>query len=101
MKGKILFVAGLGVGYLLGARAGRARYEQIKDAARAVWTNPTLQKSVDDVEAFVKDKAPDVAEFVAENAKKVAAQVTGKKTPTAGDAAPKPDPKPEPKPDAL
>jgi hypothetical protein len=91
VKGKILFVAGLGVGYILGARAGRVRYEQIKDAARTVWTSPTLQKSVDDAEAFVKDKAPEVAEFVAENAKKVVAQVTRKKTSTAGEAQPKPD----------
>ena len=33
MKGKILFVVGLGVGYVLGTRAGRERYEQIKQAA--------------------------------------------------------------------
>jgi len=85
MKGKILFVAGLGVGYLLGTRAGRERYEQIKSAAIRVWTSPTLQKSVDDVGAFVADKAPDVAEFVTETAKKVAAQVTSKKKPRAAD----------------
>lgn len=36
MKGKILFIAGLGVGYVLGTRAGRERYEQIKAAAARV-----------------------------------------------------------------
>ncbi len=30
MKGKIGLVVGLGVGYVLGTRAGRERYEQIK-----------------------------------------------------------------------
>jgi membrane protein DedA with SNARE-associated domain len=30
MKGKIGLVVGLGVGYVLGTRAGQERYEQIK-----------------------------------------------------------------------
>ncbi len=71
MKGKIVFVAGLGVGYVLGARAGRARYESIKKAALKLWNDPRLQKQVVAAEAFVKDKAPDVAGLVAGGAKKV------------------------------
>lgn len=78
MKGKILFLAGLGVGYVLGTRAGRERYEQIKAAASNLWNAPVVQKRVDDVQEFVKDKAPDVAEFVADGAKKVVAQVSGR-----------------------
>nr|BFE60441.1 hypothetical protein GCM10020063_049670 [Dactylosporangium thailandense] len=34
--------AGLAVGYVLGTRAGRAKYEQIVDNARQVRANPTL-----------------------------------------------------------
>ncbi|AYF97902.1 YtxH domain-containing protein [Protaetiibacter intestinalis] len=78
MKGKILFLAGLGVGYVLGTRAGRQRYEQIKAAASNLWNAPIVQKRVDDVQDFVKDKAPEVAEFVADGAKKVVAQVAGR-----------------------
>jgi hypothetical protein len=78
MKGKILFLAGLGVGYVLGTRAGRERYEQIKAAASNLWNAPVVQKRVDDVQEFVKDKAPEVAEFVADGAKKVVAQVSGR-----------------------
>jgi len=81
MKGKILFLAGLGVGYVLGTRAGRERYEQIKAAASNLWNAPAVQKQVDNVQDFVKDKAPDVVEFVADGAKKVAAQVSGRSTP--------------------
>ena len=33
MKGKILFVAGLGLGYIFGTRAGREKYEQLKTLA--------------------------------------------------------------------
>ncbi|HXR44179.1 MAG TPA: YtxH domain-containing protein [Pseudolysinimonas sp.] len=77
MKGKILFVAGLGIGYVLGTRAGRERYEQLKEQAARLWNDPRVQKQVDAVEGFVKDKAPDVAEFVSGGAKKVVAQVSG------------------------
>jgi len=79
MKGKILFVAGLGLGYVLGTRAGREKYEQLKSSAMKLWNDPRVQRQVDAAETFVKDKAPDVAEFVSDNAKKVVSQVTGKK----------------------
>lgn len=45
--GKITFFAGVGVGYVLGAAAGRQRFEQIKSAATKTWNNPTVQKGVD------------------------------------------------------
>ena len=82
MKGKILFVAGLGIGYVLGTRAGREKYEQLKSAAMKLWNDPRVQRQVDAAESFVKDKAPDVAEFVSDGAKKVVSQVTGKKLAT-------------------
>jgi hypothetical protein len=80
MKGKILFVAGLGLGYVLGTRAGRERYEQLKASVLKVWNDPRVQKQVDAVEDFVREKAPEVAEFVSDGAKKVVAQVSGKKS---------------------
>jgi hypothetical protein len=84
MKGKILLVVGLGVGYVLGARAGRGRYEEIKDAAGKLWNDPRVQKQRANAEGFVKDKAPDVAEFLSDGAKKVVSQVSGaKSTPAA------------------
>ncbi len=45
--GKISFLAGVGVGYVLGAAAGRQRYEQIKTAAAKTWNNPKVQQGVD------------------------------------------------------
>ncbi len=54
MKGKILFVVGLGVGYVLGTRAGRERYDQIKRAAEGVWNQPAVQQGVDTVKDFAK-----------------------------------------------
>ena len=81
MKGKILFLTGLGLGYVLGTRAGRERYEQIKTAVGRFWNDPRVQRQVDTVGAYVKDKAPEVVDFVSDSAKKVAAQVTGTKKP--------------------
>jgi hypothetical protein len=79
MKGKILFVAGLGIGYVLGTRAGREQYEKLKAQVARIWNDPRVQKQVDAAEEFVKDKAPDVAEFVGDQAKKVVRQVAGRK----------------------
>src|ERR1700709_412946 len=44
MRGKILLVVGLGVGYVLGARAGRGRYDEIKRTAQKFWNDPRGQK---------------------------------------------------------
>lgn len=75
MRGKILFVFGLAIGYVFGTRAGRERYEQIKASAEKVWHDPRVQKQVATVEDFVKDKAPDIAEKATTAAKKVASTV--------------------------
>lgn len=40
---KAAFVAGFAIGYVLGTKAGRERYEQIVRAAKRVRENPTVQ----------------------------------------------------------
>lgn len=40
-------LAVLGVGYVLGARAGRQRYEQIVDTYRAVTAHPATRSAID------------------------------------------------------
>ena len=75
MKGKILFIVGLGLGYVLGTRAGRERYEQIKAGAEKIWHDPRVQQQVTQVEQFVKDKAPDLADKASSAVKKVASTV--------------------------
>lgn len=40
---RMVFISGLAVGYLLGARAGRARYEAIMRGLRAVADRPEVQ----------------------------------------------------------
>lgn len=91
MKGKILLVVGLGIGYVLGTRAGREQYDKMKATAQKFWNDPRVQKQVDNAQDFVKDKAPDVAEFIADGAKSVVSKVSGSKPTT---AAKKPAAKP-------
>jgi hypothetical protein len=57
MKGKIGLVVGLGVGYVLGTRAGRERYEQIKTQWLKLWHTDPVQTQVIKAKAFVGAKA--------------------------------------------
>ncbi len=43
----IRYVVVLGLGYVLGAKAGRRRYEQIAGTYRAVTASPTVKSLVD------------------------------------------------------
>lgn len=75
MRGKFLFFLGLGLGYVLGTRAGRRRYEQIKTAAQNIWESEPVQWSVHQAQEAVGDVADDVLTA----AKRVIHQVTGDK----------------------
>jgi hypothetical protein len=79
MKGKILLVVGFGVGYVLGARAGRERYEDIKRVVGNFWSSPRVQRQLDDAEGFIKDKTPDAVGAIATGVKKVVTTVSGRK----------------------
>lgn len=51
------FTLGVGLGYVLGARAGKERYEQIKNTSQRIWENDHVQNSVDKVATTAKDVA--------------------------------------------
>ncbi|WP_207455616.1 YtxH domain-containing protein [Desertivibrio insolitus] len=76
MRGKILLVVGLGVGYVLGARAGRERYEQIVSGAEKLWRDPRVQKQVSTAQTFAKEKGPEVAHAASEAAKTAGEKVS-------------------------
>jgi hypothetical protein len=57
MKGKILFLAGTATGYVLGSRAGRQAYDQIKGKAQNLWGDPNVQKVVSQAGQAAKDAA--------------------------------------------
>ena len=76
MKGKILFVVGLGVGYVLGTRAGRERYEQIRKAAERVWNQPSVQQGVGTVKEFATARVGDLSETVLDGVKNLIGNAT-------------------------
>ena len=45
MKTRMMFMAGAAIGYVLGTRAGRERYEQIKRLSQQVSENPNVQEA--------------------------------------------------------
>ena len=78
MKGKIGLVVGLGAGYVLGTRAGRERYEQIKTQWLKVWNLDPVQEQVDKVKGYVGDKAAAVPGAIWNGLQTVAGSVGGK-----------------------
>ena len=78
MRGKLLFITGGLVGYVLGARAGRKRYDQIASAASDLWNRPPVQRRVNEVKDFALERVGDVPGALYEGGKKVASAVANK-----------------------
>jgi hypothetical protein len=61
---KLFVLAAAGAGYVLGARAGRQRYETIKSGFLKVKNNPTVQERAGHVAEVAKEQAPVVKERI-------------------------------------
>jgi len=81
MKGKAGLVVGLAIGYVLGSRAGRERYEQIKQQWLKVWNAEPVQTQVDKVKDFAKSQAMALPSTLWESAVKVTQAASSKGTP--------------------
>lgn len=77
MRGRLGFLAGAAAGYVLGAKAGRSRYEQIKTQADQLWKDPKVQDTVTAAQTFVADKAKEAAPVVQEKVADAAHAATG------------------------
>ena len=78
MRGKAGLVVGLAIGYVLGTRAGRERYEQIKTQWLKVWNLDPVQEQVGKVKDFAKSQAMALPSTLWDSAVKVA-QAAGSK----------------------
>jgi hypothetical protein len=78
MRGKAGLVIGLAVGYVLGTRAGRERYEQIKSQWLKVWDTEPVQTQVTKVKDFAKSQAMALPSTLWDSAAKVV-QAAGSK----------------------
>ncbi|CAN5316389.1 hypothetical protein BH11ACT5_BH11ACT5_13660 [soil metagenome] len=91
MKPRILVLAvGVAIGYVLGTRDGRARYDQMKAKVTELWEDPRVVRARKDVEAYAREQAPIIrerAEAAAKAAPGVAKDVAGKVATVATDVA--------------
>jgi len=77
MKKLTVLVAGA-AGYVLGARAGRQRYDQIASGARTVMRNPKVQSAKQQAQDVVSEQAAHVGEKAKEAASNLASTATDK-----------------------
>lgn len=73
---KLALLIAVAVGYVLGARAGRKRYEQIVARARSVWQTEPVQHTVDAVTDAAKSAASDTGHVVAGAASSAGAKLS-------------------------
>jgi hypothetical protein len=98
MRFKSGFLVGLGAGYVLGAKAGEERYQQIVDAAKSVRENPGVQRLTGEVNKTVavgKDRVTEAASRKAEQAGDAAAAQASKAKEAVASVGKKTEDKPE------
>jgi hypothetical protein len=84
MIGKLKWLVGFGAGYVLGARAGRERYDQIAGKAQELWRDPRVQAKADQAQQLVMEKADQAQQVVKE---KVGEKTSGNGTGSGSRAA--------------
>lgn len=77
MKKLSVLVVGA-AGYVLGSRAGRERYEQIKRQATKAWNKPVVQDAADTAAQAVRSTASDVGSKIADAASDAGSKVVHK-----------------------
>ena len=78
---RISFLAGLAAGFVLGARAGRERYDQLKQLGRRMADSPAVQQAAGAVQAqaaeFAKTARQKVTDELHERVPKLGEHVPG------------------------
>jgi hypothetical protein len=84
MRYRATFIVGFAVGYIVGARAGRERYEQIMQAGQKVAESPAVRKATQaagqkatELTKVAKDQAATRVPKLTETAKSSASKVRG------------------------
>ena len=82
--GKLGMLVGAAVGYVLGAKAGRERYEQITTSARQLLDKPQVKKVVDSVPGDLGARMEQVANKAADKVQQAGDKVAASGPATSG-----------------
>ena len=77
MKRKLLFLVGLAIGYVVGARAGREKYDKLRAATERYWRDPRVTKVRSDVESYARTQAPIIRDRAGAAAKAAPGAIAG------------------------
>jgi len=77
---RVTFVGGLAIGYVLGAQAGRERYEQLKRLARKATESPAMQQTAGALQAQASATAKSAKDKAATGVRKSASKVASKRS---------------------
>jgi hypothetical protein len=80
---RISFLGGLAIGYVLGAQAGRERYEQLKQLARKAAESPAMQQTAGALQAQATATAKTAKDKAATGVRNGASKVS-RRSPTSG-----------------
>lgn len=83
---KLIFLAGLAIGFVVGSRAGRGPYESLERTAHRVAEDPEVQRRAGQAKDTATTLAKDGASTVKEKAPEVAAKAQGAVAGAAGSA---------------
>lgn len=75
---KLLLIGAAAAGYVLGTKAGRERYEQIKRQSSKVWNSEPVQHGVHEAEGVAKQAASAAGTKVADAASTAGSKVAAK-----------------------
>ena len=81
MRGKLMFLTGLAAGFVLGSRAGREKYEELRDSAKKLWESPTVQEAAGVAQA-------QATKLYSEGKDKLQSSKLGEKLHTTGNSTP-------------
>ena len=73
---RVTFVGGLAIGYVLGAQAGRERYDQLKQLARRAAESPAMQQTAGALQAQAAATAKSAKDMAASGMRKGASKVS-------------------------
>src|SRR5579859_6859912 len=77
---RISFIGGLAIGYVLGAQAGRERYEQLKQLARKAAESPAMQQTAGALQAQATATARTARNKATTGVRKGASKVSGRRS---------------------